>query len=120
MLYFKIIKLKEYVNDTYSFQLFITFTSFFIEYVYFIFFIIVMLGAPETRGRNLSLSQAFKFVMWTSTLCGRMLTMIKCCNSIAQKIKKTGSVINSILSKPVDPQTKNEVHFFYLFQTSNL
>lgn len=109
--YFKIIKLKEYINDTYSLQFFISTASIFIEYVYFTFFIIVILRTPGPI--DLPKSRVLQIFMWTSSLGSRLFTMIKTCHTAAQKIKKTGSVINNILSKPVDPHTKNEVGYLF-------
>lgn len=112
--YFKIIKLKNYINDTYSFQLFITVASSFIEAIYFSFFLIVLLREPEIHFANLSRSKIIQIVIWTTTVALRMVGLVICCNSMAQKIKKAGPAINDFLMKPVDPQTDHQVKFLML------
>lgn len=113
ILYFKIVKLKEYINDTYSFRIFLTMAFIFIEFVYLAFFIIVFVRIPETGGRKLSTVKSIKIFLWSSSINGKMLFLIMSSNKVMQKIKRTGSVINNFLTKPVDSHTKEEVKFSY-------
>lgn len=110
-MYFKTMKLKQYINDTFSFQIFLTMASFFIEFVYLAFFIIVFIRMPEKQNVKLSITKGLQFFLWTTSINGKMLMMVTCCNSMLQKIKKTVFVINNFLTKPVDFQTKEEVYF---------
>lgn len=117
MSYFKLMDLKEYINDTFSLQLFLSIVSFFIESVYFVFFIIVILRAPENQSGQLTTPKTIRIAVWANSIFSKMLFLITTCNFMAQKIKKTKKIINNMLTEPLDSETKNEVSQLCTFIT---